>query len=363
MPDTSAEFRDRLIKALETASNGTVEDRVVLLNEVAYGVTHLAEFDQDTQDFVERVGALLMEQVVKGLEAMPGSPEQRSLQRHLDLANGQHYRPQNILESLERAPASTPDFATQGEAICLEGLQDVVDLAHDANEKTTSGNDGLAFQGLVSECVQEAVFGLHSARHGFHGQVLAHCRAIYEDVDLLELFRKDPAARDLWLSGDSKQILKELKPVVVRKKLGRTGVDVPYKFLSELGTHTSVHGVLMRSRPDAGGSPERPRVVMHVGGTFDRDTLLPAYMALVFQVNHLLLETIGWSQYFHAGFDENWDRFHRMTAAKAAFMSTHVLPWMRERGFPEGALETLSKLGDDDEEEPSAEPPDGHQAT
>lgn len=363
MSDPSAEFRDRLIRAVETASNGTVEDRVALLNEVAHGVTHLSELDRETQALIEKVGALLMEQVVKGLEAIPASPEQRTLQRTLDLASGQHYRPQNILESLEGPPASTPDFASQAQAVCLEGLQDVVDLAHDINEKTTSGNDGIAFQGLMSECVQEAVFGLHAARHGFHGQALAHCRAIYEDVDLLALFRKDSSARDLWLSGDSRAILKELKPVVVRRKLGRTGVDVPYKFLSELGTHTSVHGVLMRSRPIAGDGPERPRVVMHVGGTFDRDTLLPACMALVFQVNHMLLETIGWSQHFHAGFDENWDRLRRMTAAKASFMSAHVLPWMRERGFPDGALETLSQIGEDHEDEPSAGPPEGHDAT
>lgn len=50
MPDASAEFRDRLLRALKAALNGTVDDRVTLLNEVAHGVNHLAEFDQDTHD-------------------------------------------------------------------------------------------------------------------------------------------------------------------------------------------------------------------------------------------------------------------------------------------------------------------------
>lgn len=153
--DASAEFRERLLGALRGASEGTDEAREVLLREMAYGAAHLAEFDQRTQLLIEQVGSLLMQQITEGVKAMSDSPEQRVLRRTLNLASGRHYRPQNLLDSLERPPAQHPGFAVQGEAVCIATLQEVADLAHDANKVTTSGNDGLAFQGLVTECMQE----------------------------------------------------------------------------------------------------------------------------------------------------------------------------------------------------------------
>lgn len=344
MTDFSSDFRERLRNVLTKAAEGTIEQRMALLDEVTFGIAHLAEFDQETQLLVERMGALLLKHISGGIQGVQSSPEQRVLSRSLDLAKGVHVRAQDLLDSLERPPSEFPGFAAEGEAVGMVTLQEVADLTHDVIEKISRGNDALAFAGLVTECMQEALFGFHAARHGFHGQVLAHCRAIHEDLDLLELFRRDDVSRDLWLSGDSAMIRKKLSPFEVRKKLGRPEKDIPHSFYSELGTHTSVHSVTTRSRVRAGQEGRNPHLQIIVGGSWERDQMLPAYMGLTIQTHGLLLETIGWSQHFEAGFDENWDRLDRTTRQRAAFMQSHVLPWMRERGMPESAIEALSEM-------------------
>ena len=79
-------------------------------------------------------------------------------------------------------------------------------------------------------------------------------------------------------------------------------------------------------------------------GSYDRDLMLPAYIELASRVQHLLLETIGWSQHFQAGFHENWDRLRRIRDVHATFVNQQVVPWMRERGFPQEAIEAVSKV-------------------
>src|SRR5258706_6757242 len=108
------------------------------MREMAHGDAHLAEFDQSTQLPIEQTGSLLMKLISEGVWSMPESPEQRTLRRRLGLASGEHYRAQSLLDSLERPPAQVPDFAVQSEAGCIVTLQEVADLAHDANKKTTS---------------------------------------------------------------------------------------------------------------------------------------------------------------------------------------------------------------------------------
>jgi hypothetical protein len=347
MADSLENYRDRLLQALREASNGTIEQREALLDIVALGAARYDDLDERSRYLVERVSALLMAQITDVASAMPSSPEQRTLRRVLDTASGAHYTSRGFLESLERPPTRFPDFAQEMDVLCIATIQEVADLVHDVNQKVARGKDFLSFGGLITECIQEGVFALHAIRHGFPRQALAHCRAMYENLDLLALFRQDAAARDLWLGGENEQIRKKLSPRQVREQLGRKGKDMPYAFLSEHGTHPSIMNVSARSRVIPADEGSDPRMQLFVTGTWQRDALLPASMALCFQVHHMLLEAIAWSQHFKTGLDENWDRLDRTTALRAEFMRNHVVPWMREKKVPEAKIRALSGLSDE----------------
>src|SRR5208282_5002630 len=92
-----------------------------------------------------------------------------------------------------------------------------------------------------------------------------HLRTVYDLLEKVELFLKQPRWADVWAGGDKKKILKELSPGEVRAKLGKPKFDLAYSMLSELGSHGTFEGVRRRvvKKPTQNN---RPQVGIWVGG-------------------------------------------------------------------------------------------------
>ncbi len=342
MTDSLEDYGERLLAAARQAAIGTDSDRENLLALAAAGARRRETLDDRSRAVLERIAGLIMGQITE-LASGPSSPEQRAAQRVISTTSGIHYTAQGFLDSLERPPVTLPEFVAAACSDGLHSIQEAGDVAHDVNAQITSGEDMFAFSALITECIQESMLGIHTLRHGLPSQALAHCRAVYEDLDLLELFRKDREAQSLWLTGDNTKIRKALAPVEVRKKLGRTMKDVPYAFYSELGTHTSMASIRSRSRIVPSGD-ETLRMEVFVTGTWQEDGLMPACMGIVLLCPRVLLEAMAWCEHFKLAFSENQDRLDGAIRRRARFAREYTVPWMRRKGIPEDVIARLDSI-------------------
>jgi hypothetical protein len=175
-----------------------------------------------------------------------------------------------LIQILEGAGPSNVPVLADARAAFEKSLQRILDLLHEVQKKPGEGPGDFAKIGLLCFCVNDMLAAFHLGQHSFANQAYSHIRSIYEHLDKIELFHRNPEWAALWSSArpeDERKIRDELSPAAVRQKLGRPRYDPLYGWFSELGAHGTFNAVRSFSAKTRDGQPpERPKLRFWIGG-------------------------------------------------------------------------------------------------
>lgn len=227
--------------------------------------------------------------------------------------------------------------------IFLDAQQSALDLLWDATQQSQQGVAQLATLGLLYWTIDELTAAFYLAERRYTTQAYAHLRTVHDLLEKAELFFFQPTWADVWASGDKKQILVELSPGAIRKKLGRPKFDPVYGFFTELGTHGTWEALRKRVT-QTGKNEDRTQVAMRIGGTpwdSEVDTVIVGCIFTVFSTLLLIVRIYA-------------ARLHQREAAAIlrarfeqarAFLHEHFLEPRKREGIDISALtKTLMKL-------------------
>jgi hypothetical protein len=300
-----------------------------------YSFGEYENMDADAKAYADRVHEGIIGMFADGIERLPDGIQRRELLRLIASAQGKHFKAENLAKSLSAAPEYQYPIIQKAEPVFFGILQQLLDVLHDATNGSHSGVARFSAVSLFFLNVDELLVAFHLAQRKYSTQSFSHARNIYENLNKIELFHKEPKWADIWASEDQKAIYRELRPLAVREKLGKPKFDPVYSFFSEVGTHGTFRGVqgrvAKRETKDT-GEPVQIGVRVWVGGVPREDQLVISVSACIFAVvSCLVLAT----EVFIERLNEE-EVLHILQAAvdrSADFLKEHFVGWADARGF------------------------------
>lgn len=202
--------------------------------------------DAEAKAYVDRVFETLREAARATVERITDETQKRQMLRQLAVAEGAHFPAEGLSGLLESPPQMQHPVLPAARAAFTQLLQYILDVLFDVMRHSHRGAANFSMVGLSYWAVDELLVAMHLAQRAFTNQAYAHIRTIFEILDLIELFDKEPQWAALWVSGDDRKVWAELRPSVVRQKLGEPKFDPIYSFFSQLGAHGTFRGLQAR---------------------------------------------------------------------------------------------------------------------
>lgn len=211
-----------------------------------YALENYEQLDEDARNRIDKISEIFRQQAKQVVEAMPEGPDRRQKARQLAIAEGVHFRAENLLAVLESPTQHQEQILPAARAIGMQLIQCIVDVLFDVTRHTHKGPARFATIGLFYWAVDEILVAIHLTQRAFTNQAYSHIRTVFEILDKIELFHVQPQWAQLWISEDERKVWNELRPSEVRKKLGEPKFDPIYSFFSELGSHGTFKGLQAR---------------------------------------------------------------------------------------------------------------------
>lgn len=242
---------DKLNKLFSAISpSGQQKTGDAIQDFLKYLIKNYEKLDIKAKDFFDKVAEDIVAKGNEQISKMHDSKEKRYLIRELSKVKGEHFNSDFLIKLLEKKTHSNLSIIKDTRKIFTIRLQNILDFLFDESKKSHKGLATFAKIGLFYLCVDELLSAFHLAQHSFINQTYTHIRSIWENIDKVELFNKQPEYAELWFSEDpkdKKKIRDELSPASVREKLGKDRYDPIYGMFSELGPHGSLRNIQSRS--------------------------------------------------------------------------------------------------------------------
>lgn len=284
------------------------------------------KLDGEARRRVDDVAEVLRENMQEAVKHLPDTAENRRLKRELASIGGEHQSADALLKILESDPQVTDDpIIGACRAATLEIVQYLLNVLYDVTKKSHQGSATFAKISLSFWTVDELLTALHLAQRGFSNQAYAHIRTVHEFVDKLELFHRDPKWADVWVSGTTKERLRELSPSAVRTKLGNAKHDPVYSYLSAIGTHGSFEGVQARVMART-PVEDRKQFTAFVGGSPLTQHIVWTCTMVVYTSTLMLVRSIEYFKDCLHG-DEAVGMMRNASRVHSVFLRDHFCRW------------------------------------
>ncbi len=240
-----------------------------------YAVANESSMDDEANayfnNFMDTVAGLFEREISN----LADSPDKRKMLRLVAGVKRKHHKAETFLKRLGMPYPVPIQIVEAARPIFLDAQQSVLDLLWDATQQSQQGVAQFATLGLFYWTVDELTAAFYLAERRYTTQAYGHLRTVHDLLEKAELFFHQPEWADVWASDDKKEILKELSPGAIRRKLGRPKFDPVYGFFSELGNHGTWEALRKRVK-QTGKRKDRAQVAMRIGGTpWDRKTQRP----------------------------------------------------------------------------------------
>jgi hypothetical protein len=340
-----AQLQERLkglLRDVDPADQASVAAR--LSEFFQFAVDNYETLDSDARGYVDHAFETLRQTVRRTVEASPDGAAKRQAERQLAIAEGQHFEAEPLLRILEASPSVDDPVLPAARATFAELLQRVLDVMYDVTRHTHKGPASFAKVGLFYWAVDELLVAMHLAQRAFTNQAYTHIRTVYEILDKIELFHKNPEYAQLWVSGPDKKVRKELRPSAVRGRLGKPKFDPVYSFFSELGPHGTFKGLQARgARTNSPSEEGRPRFRLWVGGSPLRHHVVWTNSACVDAALTTLVKCVKvFAQYLNE--EEMRHVLDSSLELQNRFVREHYVKWVESVGLdPKPLVDLLDK--------------------
>lgn len=232
-----------------------------------FAIDRYDDLSPEAKKLADDMGEKIKELNGQWINQLPDGKEKRKARRLHAATLGKFYDVEQLIKALETPPEQIDENLRECIRIFSDGLQDLTGFMFDITQHTGKGSAHFAQMGLLSMCVDELLVTQHLLKHRYVNQAYSHIRNIFEYLDKIELFRKQPQWADLWASGDENKIWNELRPAAVRIKLGKSKHDPIYGMFSSLGVHGTFRAVQVKTiRKKEDSVPGRPAFLFQIGG-------------------------------------------------------------------------------------------------
>jgi hypothetical protein len=233
-----------LLAGVDLSNQSTV---IATISEfLQFSFENYDSLDDEAKGYVDRAFETLRRNAQVAVDALPEGVEKRQALRHIGLAEGAHFRAGDLLGVLESPTQIQHSIVPAARETFVQLLQHILDVLFDVSQHSHKGVAKFAKIGLFFWIVDELLVAFHLSQRAFTNQSYTHVRTVLEILDKIELFDKQPEWAELWVKGEEKDLLRELSPSAVRKKLGEPKHDPIYSFFSQLGPHGTFVGLQAR---------------------------------------------------------------------------------------------------------------------
>jgi hypothetical protein len=253
-----------------------------------FGIANEASMDAEANAHFDNLLKIIPNMFEIELRNVPDSPDKRRMLRAIAGTRRKHHRSQDLLKRLGMPYPVPLPVVEAARPVFLEAHQSVLDLLWDATQQSQDGTAQFATLGLLYWTVDELTAAFYLAERRYTTQAYNHLRTVHDLLDKAELFFHHPKWADVWGGGDKQEILTELKPSAVRKKLGRPKFDPVYGFFTELGTHGTFEALRKRVT-QTGKKDGRIQVAMRIGGTPWESEVEMAIACCIFTILSVLI--------------------------------------------------------------------------
>lgn len=214
-------LKGKLVELLRGAESKP--DGQVIAAFAQYISEHVSELTPEAQALVDKMWEALQPELEEVVQHLPDTIEGRQLKRLYARIVGKHWDAAGLIGGLETPAAPTHSVIAAARPLFEAHLQAYLDLLWDVAQHSHQGPAAVIRMAMLALCADEALVAFHLAQRGYASQALSHVRTVFEALNLVELFSRDPTQADLWASADEQTAWREFRPVKVRKKLARPG--------------------------------------------------------------------------------------------------------------------------------------------
>lgn len=272
----------------------------------------------------------------EGLAKLPDSPEKRNNLRLVALTKNKHHRAAGFLRGLG-SPLPRPfPVAEAAKPVFLASLQAVLDVLFDATRQTQNGVAQFACLSMLYWTIDELNVAFYLAERRYATQSYSHIRTVYDLLEKVELFLKQPTWAEVWGSDDKRKILKELSPAAVRTKLGKPKFNAMYSLLSEISAHGTFEAIKRRTsmtrRPNT-----RPNIGIRIGGVpWDSEVVASISCCIIAAMSTLIMAVGTWEDRLHI--EEVSELLKVRSTETTAFLQKYFVGSMNEAGMDTSEL-------------------------
>jgi hypothetical protein len=297
------------------------------------------EMEPEMKEAANQVKDVYVNLVDATLQEAPDTDETRQLKRQLKVIKNNLPTVKLLMTTLESPSELDKKYAIETRASFEKYCQTYMDLLFDVIEFTHGGSDSFAKISLLFSCIDELVCSFHLAQRGFANQSYTHTRTVFEMLNLIELFTKEPSFADLWCSTDIKKKKKELSPAGVREKLGEKN-DPVYAFFSSHGPHPSWDYARIKVGKISELSEKgNPLLTLFVGGTrFENHVVMAHAFCLLALIQALFTAYRIFENYIHK--DDYFQIMKTCSEMFRSYMETIVVPELKKMGLDTTDLES-----------------------
>ena len=289
--------------------------------------------DDDAKAYFDNVSVGMLGILEENIKRLPDGAQRRKLARSVAMAGGKHLKAENIMRSLSEPPDYGFPIVQKAELVFLRLLQNLLDILHDATTTSHTGTAKFATIALQYWTVDELQVAFHLAERRYATQAYSHIRTVFDLLEKIELFHRQPKWAEVWASEDEKAIRKELSPKAVRQKLGQAKFNPVYSFFSEVGIHGTFHGVQARvSKRTRTDENAGVGVSIWVGGIPREDQLVFAISSCIFAVVSTLLTAVDTFQ-DRLNEEDAFEIIQASVKQSTAFLKEYFVGWAGKAGF------------------------------
>lgn len=266
MTITLEDFQAFVQERMNEAIANPVQFRDRFKEILDFAVANEASMDAEANAHFDNLLKVIPDIFELGLRNVSDSPDKRRMLRAIAGTRREHHRSQDLLKKLGMPYPVQRPIVEAARPIFLEAHQSILDLLWDARQQSQHGAAQFATLGLLYWTVDELTAAFYLAERRYTTQAYNHLRTVHDLLDKAQLFFHHPQWAEVWGGGDKQQIIKELSPRAIRKKLGKPKFDPVYGLFTELGTH-GTYEALRKRVTQTGQKDGRTQVAVRIGGT------------------------------------------------------------------------------------------------
>lgn len=331
--------KEELIKSLK-------DPQKVIQAHLEWIRDNVIDFDAEATRYFDEFTYRIADLKLKQLSKMPDSPTNRDLIRKAHNAQGKFPNIKQYLGAFSAPPKEIELIDNDWEKYIIESVEIANSYIFDIRQGKCNKHE-LIFLSTFVSCIDELIAYIHLAKYRYYTQANAHLRTVYESLELIDLFKKDPSTIDLWFSKNWKD-REKLSPKNIRIALGRNKFDPLYKFLCEHGTHQTSESFSHRT---LGGATDENKHIAYtsIGGTKRVDVQIQSYNFGI-MIAHMLVSKIAICFEDRLNAEEGINNYDNLTASYTNFFKDHFKKWAESEGMEVKDIEeAFSKISDPEE--------------